>query len=78
MNLSQVAKHLAGFALFLSLAQAIPLCYALVEEPTHYHAVPGFGAGLATALGCAVVFWLLGRRARDEFTRRESVAGAPD
>ncbi len=74
MNLAQVARLLAGFAVFFSLAQTIPLCVALVEPASKYSTVAGFGAALLIGLLIAALLWFGGRTTRKDFYRREGLA----
>ncbi len=75
MNLAAVARMLAGFALFFSLAQAIPLVLALVEDEGHeFDARAAFTGSLAAGAVLAFALWLLGRRCTAEFYRREGLA----
>ncbi len=77
MNLAQVARLLAGFAVFFSLAQTIPLCVALVEPASKYSTVAGFGAALLIGLLIAALLWFGGRTTRKDFYRREGLAVGP-
>ncbi len=78
MNLGQVARLLAGFTLFFSLAQLIPLAFALYAEErgaTAFDPVNGFTASFAIGLAVSLLLWMAGRaRRNDDFFRRESLA----
>ena len=51
VNLGQVARILAGFALFYSLLQAIPLAVAIGETPAEgIDAVSGFLSSMVLGL----------------------------
>lgn len=77
MNLGKVAQILAGFALFFSLVQAVPLVYSLLGEEAalaEFQPRTGFQIGIGTGVGVAALLSLLGRRANKDFFRRESLA----
>lgn len=68
---------LAGFALFFSLAQLLPLAYALFEErdrADNIIPIAGFSASLAVGVCAALLLWLAGRSYKGHFFRREGIA----
>lgn len=77
MNLTRVARVLAGFVAFFTAIQLVPMLLALGEHgPRHDAACGGFewsfGIGLATAIGLGLV----GRRSSGQMFRRETIAVA--
>ncbi len=76
MQLAPVAKVLAGFAAFFSVAQLLPLIYAIVETDDyapHVSPVAGFAASCVIGVVVALLLWLAGRRP-GHFFRREGIA----
>lgn len=74
VNLGQVARILAGFALFYSLMQAVPLALALQEEPSEgIDAVSGFLGSMAVGLLSSVLLWIGGRKPEHGFFRKEGL-----
>lgn len=74
VNLGQVARILAGFALFYSLLQAIPLALALQEDPAEgIDAVSGFLGSMAIGLVSSLLLWIGGRRPEHGFFRKEGL-----
>ena len=70
VNLGQVARILAGFAIFYSLMQAVPLALALQEEPAEgIDAVSGFLGSMAVGLLSSVLLWFGGRKPEQGFFR---------
>ena len=77
MNLPQVARLMAGFGGFFTLAQAPSLAFALVERNrTTLRPVAGFAAGMAIAATVTLALWIYGRRERGQVFRRETIAVA--
>ncbi len=77
MNLGKVAHILAGFALFFSLFQGIPLLFSVLAEEGSAEGVrpvQGFVAAIGVGLLVSLLLWLGGRGAKDDFFRRESLA----
>lgn len=75
VNLGQVARILAGFALFYSLLQAIPLAVALKETPAEgIDAVSGFLSSMVLGLASGLLLWLAGRKPAHGFFRKEGIA----
>jgi trk system potassium uptake protein TrkH len=75
VNLARVARVLAGFAGFYSLAQVIPLLIAL-SEPRRgsLDPVAGFVASIAIGLLVAAILWFAGRSEDRRFFRAEGLA----
>ncbi|MCA8943500.1 MAG: TrkH family potassium uptake protein [Planctomycetes bacterium] len=75
MNFAQVARLLAGFALFFSVVQCcmIGIAWFEVVENPEFRPVHGFvwGAGVGLAIALGLGLW--GRGASHEFFRRESL-----
>ncbi|MBL9076687.1 MAG: TrkH family potassium uptake protein [Planctomycetes bacterium] len=77
MNLAQVARLLAGFAALLTLAQVVPLVFALAEPATERLApVAGFVGSMVIGTIVATLLWLAGRRSNGETFRKEAIAVA--
>jgi trk system potassium uptake protein TrkH len=74
LNLAQVARLLAGFALFFTVLLAIPLVVAIAHAETAYATVDGFVAALVTGAVVAALLHLGGRTASKDFYRREGIA----
>lgn len=77
MHFAPVAKILAGFAIFFSLAQLVPLTYALLEgAPPRPEVIPiaGFVASIAVGICTALLLWLGSRTRETQFYRREGIA----
>lgn len=77
MNLAQIARLMAGFAAFFTLAQLPCLAFAL-QEPPHANLKPiaGFGGSVVIGTAVAALLWLAGRRDRGQVFRREAIAVA--
>lgn len=77
MNLHQVARLMAGFAAFFTLAQLPALVMALLE-PGHPELLPVTGFLVSIVFGAAVSvgLWLYGRRGEPHIYRREAIAVA--
>lgn len=76
MHLAPVARILAGFAAFFSLAQLLPLMIALLEDDAVMRDVApiaGFTAGITTGCILALLLWIAGRGG-GPFYRREGLA----
>ncbi|MEZ5963033.1 MAG: TrkH family potassium uptake protein [Planctomycetota bacterium] len=74
MSLASVARLLAGFAVFFTAVQAVPLLFAFFEAPSDYDTRTGFGGSMAIGFLVAVLLWLAGRSSDREFHRREGIA----
>ena len=77
MHFAPVSRILAGFAVFFSLAQLLPLGWALLEEQgpsPEVIPVAGFGASMAIGVCTALILWLGGRTGDRQFFRREGIA----
>ena len=77
MNLNQVARLMAGFAGFFTLAQLPPLITAL-SEATQQTVSPCTGFAVSMAIGAIVagLLWLVGRRDQTQIFRKETIAVA--
>jgi trk system potassium uptake protein TrkH len=77
MNPAQIARMLAGFATFFTVAQLPPLVVAL-QEPTdgRFATAMGFGASIAIGVVVAVLLRLGGRGDHGEIFRKEAIAVA--
>ena len=75
MNLAKVARILAGFTLFFSLAQGIPLLVAvyLDAEGTKLSPERGFGVGMAAGLFTSALLWAASHGAKGQFFRKEGL-----
>ncbi len=73
MNLTRIARLLAGFVLFFALLQAVPLLFALGEERAPHDTLVGFGGSICVGLVAALLLWLAGQGADLEFRRREGL-----
>lgn len=77
MNLNQVARLMAGFAGFFTLAQLPPLVSTFLEEAPAPHApLLGFATSMVVGAVVATCLWLLGRRDRSQVFRKETIAVA--
>lgn len=74
MNIARIARLLAGFVLFFSLVQVVPLVLALLEAPGKFDARAGFAGSMVIGAAVAGLLWLSGLGASDEFRRREALA----
>lgn len=75
MNLGQVARMLAGFASFFTLAQLPPFAMALLEtNTTSTSAVGGFVASMLLGALVAALLHHAGRNSREQFYRKEAIA----
>jgi trk system potassium uptake protein TrkH len=75
--LAPVARVLAGFAAFFSLAQLLPLAYALLERADPAAGVvpvAGFGASLLAGSCTALLLWLASRGHSGRFYHREGIS----
>lgn len=77
MNFARIARLLAGFVVFFTAVQLVPLAFALTE-PVSATLSPraGFTASIAVGFGVWVLLMLAGRRATGEIYRRETIAVA--
>lgn len=77
MNFGGIARVLAGFVAFFTLAQAVPLVLALREPVRPDVSAPaGFAASLVLGALAAALLWWGGRRAPTGFFRRETLCVA--
>jgi trk/ktr system potassium uptake protein len=79
VNLAQVARILAGFTVFFTLAQAVPLAMAFWEtdNPSPWvDARQGFVASFGVGIAVAFLLWLSGRKAKGPLFRKEGIAVA--
>lgn len=77
MNLGQVARLLAGFTGFFTLAQLPPFVVAILEtRTTSTSAVGGFVASLVIGTIVSLLLWRAGRHERGEVFRKEAIAVA--
>lgn len=77
MNLGQVARMLAGFAGFFTLAQLPPLAMAILEtNGTRTTAVGGFLASILIGTVVAFLLWRAGRDEHGQVYRKEAIAVA--
>ena len=78
MNLAQVARILAGFTLFFSLIQGIPLAMEFLKPPAST-VIPAIDAkrGLMISIGAgfltSLLFWTAGRGAKIQMFRKEGL-----
>lgn len=77
MNLNQVARLMAGFAGFFTLAQLPPLVSAFTED-TQSSVSPctGFVASMAIGFVIAGLLWWIGKRDTTQVFRKETIAVA--
>ena len=77
MNLGQVARLLAGFTGFFTLAQLPPFVVAFAEDnTTRTSAISGFVASLGIGSLVSFLLWRAGRNERGEVFRKEAIAVA--
>ncbi|MCR9243574.1 MAG: TrkH family potassium uptake protein [bacterium] len=76
MNLRQVARMLAGFAAFFTLAQIPPLVLAMQESAGDFATTAGFLVGMLAGGATSTLLWLAGRNASEQAFRREAIAVA--
>jgi trk system potassium uptake protein TrkH len=77
MNLPQVARLMAGFAGFFTLAQVPAFACALLETRNdRYATVAGFGSSLLVGALVSALLWSAGRRDRGQVFRKEAIAVA--
>jgi trk system potassium uptake protein TrkH len=74
MNLSLVARLLAGFTLFFTGLTVVPLVVAFFEPASAFQTVRGFAWAASLGSVTALALRLLGREAEPEFFRREGLA----
>ncbi len=77
MHFASIARVLAGFAAFFSLAQIIPLAIALSEtmpDASNYSPLGGFVGSIVTGLLVSGLLWLGGVGKPTPVYRKESVA----
>lgn len=77
MNLAQIARLMAGFAAFFTLAQLPCLLWAILE-PSHPTLRPlgGFLGSIVVGTAVALLLWLAGRADRGQVFRKEAIAVA--
>jgi trk system potassium uptake protein TrkH len=73
MNLTRVARLLAGFVLFFALVQIVPLMFALGEERVPYDTVAAFAGSIGVGAVVALLLWLAGHGADLDFRRKEGL-----
>lgn len=77
MNPGQIARMLAGFAAFFTIAQLPPFLMALQEpQDGRFATVAGFGASIAVGMAVAALLWFGGRNAGHEVFRKEAIVVA--
>lgn len=77
MNPGQIARMLAGFAAFFTVAQLAPFAVALQERGDGpYATTVGFGASLAVGAAVAASLWLGGRKSGADVFRKEAIVVA--
>lgn len=77
MNFGAISRVLAGFVVFFTLVQFVPLALALTEPVNERAAAPaGFVASIAFGSIVAAVLWWGGYRAGKTFFRRETLCVA--
>ncbi len=74
MNLAQIARLLAAFALFFVGLMAVPFVVSLFEAESDFRPRAGFAFGLIVGIGFALLLRRLGRGGRPEFFRKEGLA----
>lgn len=73
MNLLRVTRILAGFVLFFSLAQLVPLAFCLFEDQSRMPTVLAFGGSIGVGGLVALLLRLAGRRSQADLGRREGL-----
>ncbi len=64
MNFAAIARVLAGFVAFFTVAQLFPLVLSLTETPGQRGSAPaGFAGSIGFGALAALLLWLGGRRA---------------
>jgi len=77
MNLGQIARMMAGFAAFFTVAQLPPLAMALAEPtPGPTNAVAGFTASITIGAIITLLLWRAGRGGPGQVFRKEAIAVA--
>ncbi|MFN9334220.1 MAG: TrkH family potassium uptake protein [Planctomycetota bacterium] len=77
MNPGQIARMLAGFAAFFTIAQLPPFLMALQEpQDGRFATVAGFAASIAIGMAVASLLWFGGRNAGAEVVRKEAIVVA--
>lgn len=77
MNIAQVARLMAGFAAFLTVAQLPPLLFALGEADTGELApVAGFVSGITIGALVTSLLFVAGRHSTGQVFRKEAIAVA--
>lgn len=75
MNFAHVARVLAGFTVFFTLAQLIPLLMALGETgDPRASPLAGFSASVIIGGGVAAILGVAGRKAQGQIFRKEAIA----
>ncbi|MFT4513918.1 MAG: trk system potassium uptake protein TrkH [Planctomycetota bacterium] len=73
MSFAVIARLLAGFTLFFTLAMLVPLAVSLGEETTESTTLPFVGS-LSIGLLTAAALWFIGRKSRRDVYRKEGLA----
>jgi len=77
VNFAAIARVLAGFVAFFTVAQLFPLVLSLTEDPGQRGSAPaGFAGSITFGALASVLLWLGGRRAPNGFYRRETLCVA--
>jgi len=76
MNLPQVARMMARFVGFFTVAQVPPLLVSLAEAATPFHSTRGFVVGLLVSGLASALLYAAGRRASGLSFRKEALAVA--
>lgn len=77
MNFARIARVLAGFVVFFTIAQLVPLAFAFGEPATaRTSSLAGFGASIVIGAIVSGLLALAGRRASGDFYRRETICVA--
>ena len=73
MNLTRVARLLAGFVLFFALVQVVPLAFAVVEDRAPYDTLAAFAGSITIGVVVALLLRFAGQGADLEFRRKEGL-----
>ncbi|MBK8100304.1 MAG: TrkH family potassium uptake protein [Planctomycetes bacterium] len=77
MNFAHVARVLAGFTVFFTIAQLVPLLMALGETADqHTNPLAGFSASMVIGGAVAAILGVAGRKAQGQLFRKEAIAVA--
>lgn len=75
MNLAQVARVLAGFAVFFTVVQSVPLLFAAFDPSDEHHSpLGGFTASIGIGALVSGLLGLAGRGATGSIYRKEAIA----